>query len=130
MNCGCPIAPAHDPVMLLASMWPRETIDSASITGVSADFAAFSTFDAEQGRLMSATNTGGARVGLSLRDLVKVTLYLQDLEDFPAFDAMRRAIAPGDPPALAVAQIPRPGPTPDVRLCVEGIAWGADGGGG
>jgi len=68
--------------------------------------------------------------GLSLRDLVKVTLYLQDLEDFPAFDAMRKAIAPGDPPALAVAQIPRPGPTPDVRLCVEGIAWGADGGGG
>ena len=61
--------------------------------------------------------------GLSLRDLVKLTLYLQDLEDFQAFDAVCRALVPGDPPALSLVQIPQPGPTPEIRLCIEGIAW-------
>jgi putative ABC transport system permease protein len=37
-----------------------KTIDSASITGVSADFGAFSTFNAERGRLMSAAEVDRA----------------------------------------------------------------------
>ena len=61
--------------------------------------------------------------GLSLDDLVKVTVYLRDLDDFGAFDAMRKSLAPGDPPALSLVQIPGPGPTAEVRLCVEAIAW-------
>jgi len=31
MNCGCPIAPAHDPVMRVGSMSPASTMRSASI---------------------------------------------------------------------------------------------------
>jgi enamine deaminase RidA (YjgF/YER057c/UK114 family) len=60
--------------------------------------------------------------GLSLRDVCKVTVYLKDLADFSAFDAMRKALVPGERPALALVQIPRPGPTDAVRLCVEAIA--------
>lgn len=63
--------------------------------------------------------------GLSLSDLVKITLYLRDMDDLQVFDAVRRVLAPGDPPALAVVQIPRPGPTPHDRLAVEAIAWTA-----
>ncbi len=60
---------------------------------------------------------------LSLDDVAKITLYLQDPGDFPAFDAMRRAMAPSSPPALSIVHIPGPGPTRDVRLSVEAIAW-------
>ncbi len=61
--------------------------------------------------------------GLSLDDIVKITVYLHDLDDFWAFDAMRKALAAGEAPALSLVQIPWPGPTAEVRLCVEAIAW-------
>ena len=63
------------------------------------------------------------RAGLSLNDVVKLTVYLKDLADFDVFDAMRRAAGMAHRPAVSLVQVPRPGPTADCLLCLEAVAW-------
>jgi enamine deaminase RidA (YjgF/YER057c/UK114 family) len=64
-----------------------------------------------------------AEAGLGFRDLVKTTVYLTDLEDFPAYDRVRAAWAPEEPPALTLVQVPKVGAWEGCRVCVEAIAW-------
>lgn len=65
-----------------------------------------------------------AEAGLGFQDLVKTTVYLRDLDDFPVYDRVREAFAPGEPPALAYVQVPKVGPWEGCLICVEAIAWG------
>ncbi len=64
-----------------------------------------------------------AALGLGLAEVVRLTVYLQDIDDFPAVDAMWRACAEGALPALLLVEIPAPGPLPDLRLSLEAVAW-------
>jgi len=61
-----------------------------------------------------------AEAGLEHRDIVKCTVYLTDIADFQAFDAVYRTYFPGDPPAratVAVSALPR-----GARLELDAIA--------
>ena len=51
-----------------------------------------------------------AAAGASFQQVVKVTVYLTDMQDFPAFNAVFAGYFPSDPPAratVAVAALPR-----------------------
>lgn len=59
--------------------------------------------------------------GGSLRDLIKVTIYLADMRDFPAVNAMYATFFDRDPPARAcveVARLPK-----DARIEIEAVAY-------
>lgn len=64
-----------------------------------------------------------AQIGLTLDDLVKLTVYLRDIEDFTTFDLIRRAVCQGEPPAISFVQVPNPAAANDVLMSLEGIAW-------
>lgn len=61
--------------------------------------------------------------GASLGDLVRLTVYLADLAEFPVVDRVIRAFLGAELPAVSVVQIPKPGPLPGFRVCIEPIAW-------
>ena len=63
-----------------------------------------------------------AESGLGLSALAKMTLYLEDFADFPAFDYACRHHLGDARPALACVAIPRVSPVPGARMCVEAIA--------
>lgn len=61
--------------------------------------------------------------GASLEDLVRLTVYLADLAELSVVDRVIRAFLGAELPVVSVVQIPRPGPLPDFRVCIEPIAW-------
>ena len=66
--------------------------------------------------LMSVLEAGGA----TRQDVVKVTAYLADMQEYPAFNAIYTTYFPDEPPAratVAVAGLPR-----GVRVEIDAIA--------
>lgn len=59
--------------------------------------------------------------GSSLADVLKVTLYLMDMEELELVNAVRREYFPTDPPAAAVVQVSRL-VHPNYRIAVDAIA--------
>ena len=62
--------------------------------------------------------------GASLKDLVKVTIYLVDMGDFPAVNEVYAGYFQGDPPAracVAVKELPK-----GARVEIEAIAYLGD----
>lgn len=58
--------------------------------------------------------------GLSLGHVVKTTVFLRSMEDFPAMNEVYGRFFPGDPPArstVEVARLPK-----DVRVEIEAVA--------
>ena len=62
-----------------------------------------------------------SEVGASLDDLVKVTVFVTDIGDYPAINGLRREYFHGDPPASSMVQVVA---LADPRFCIEieGIA--------
>lgn len=59
--------------------------------------------------------------GFAFADLVRCTIYLADMDDFAAVNAVYAKYMPTPPPARAtveVSRLPR-----DVRVEIDGIAW-------
>jgi len=64
----------------------------------------------ETRRVMDNLSAVLAAAGASFQQVVKVTVYLTDMQDFPAFNAVFAGYFPSDPPAratVAVAALPR-----------------------
>ena len=61
-----------------------------------------------------------AAVGLGLGDIVKATVYLVDMDDWAAYNAVFREIFPSDPPTRATVAVS--GLVPPFRIEVEVIA--------
>lgn len=62
-----------------------------------------------------------AAAGCSMRDVVRCTIYLADMDDFAAVNAVYGKHMPDPPPARAtveVSRLPR-----DVRVEIDAIAW-------
>lgn len=62
-----------------------------------------------------------AAAGCSMRDVVRCTIYLADMDDFAAVNAVYGEHMPDPPPARAtveVSRLPR-----DVRVEIDAIAW-------
>jgi enamine deaminase RidA (YjgF/YER057c/UK114 family) len=59
---------------------------------------------------------------LGLADVVKVTHYLTDFTDFPAYNRTRNLFLGEDPPASTVVEVAQLLPSPAVRLEVDVIA--------
>lgn len=76
----------------------------------------------DQARLCMENIAGILRAaGGALRDLVKVTIYLADMRDFPAVNAIYATFFDRDPPARAcveVARLPK-----DARIEIEAVAY-------
>jgi len=76
----------------------------------------------DQARLCMENIAGILRAaGGALRDLVKVTIYLADMGDFPAVNAVYATFFDRDPPARAcveVARLPK-----DARIEIEAVAY-------
>ena len=59
--------------------------------------------------------------GASLEDVVKVTVYLADMADFPRFNALYKEYFPDECPARTCIQA---GKLPmDIKVEIEAIAW-------
>lgn len=61
-----------------------------------------------------------ASAGFALTDLVKVTCYLADLDDWAAMDEVVGRVLPVDPPARATVQATL---IHGLRVEMDGIAW-------
>lgn len=76
----------------------------------------------DQARLCMENIAGILRAaGGSLRDLVKVTIYLTDMGDFPTVNAVYATFFDQNPPARAcveVARLPK-----DARIEIEAVAY-------
>lgn len=59
-------------------------------------------------------------VGLGLDDIVKTTVYLVDMDDWAAYNAVFREIFPNDPPTRATVAVA--GLVPPYRIEVEVVA--------
>ncbi len=60
--------------------------------------------------------------GASLSSVARIALYLEDFQDFIAFDSVCKHYFGGPKPSLACITIPRVSPVPGTRMCVEAIA--------
>ena len=58
----------------------------------------------------------------SLDDLVKVNVYLQDMENYEGVESVFRRIFPRTPPACTVLEVPKIGAHKDLRVTIDGIA--------
>lgn len=67
-----------------------------------------------------------AAAGGTLADLVKVTIYLTDMADFPAVNAAYGKFFPQDPPARACVEVRRL--PKDARIEIEAVAYLASAG--
>lgn len=76
--------------------------------------------DAEARQTLDNIAAALALAGASLRDIVKVTVWLADLEDFPAFNAVYRGYFPEAPPARSVVQA---GLMIGARIEIEAVAY-------
>jgi len=75
----------------------------------------------ETRRVMDNLSAVLAAGGASLQQVVKVTVYLTDMQDFPAFNAIFAGYFPSDPPAratVAVAALPR-----GVHIEIDAVAY-------
>jgi len=45
------------------------------------------------------------KAGASMRDIVRITAYLTDLSDYPAYDRVRKETFPDSPPASSTVQV-------------------------
>jgi 2-iminobutanoate/2-iminopropanoate deaminase len=59
--------------------------------------------------------------GGTLQDIVKTTVYLVDMDDFPAVNEVYAKYFPTEPPARVTVQVSRL--PKDVRVEIEAIAW-------
>ena len=59
--------------------------------------------------------------GATLMDVVKVTIYLVDMDDFAAVNEVYGGFFHSDPPARATVQVSRL--PKDVRVEIEAVAW-------
>ncbi|MCX6374441.1 MAG: RidA family protein [Armatimonadetes bacterium] len=59
--------------------------------------------------------------GATLRDVVKTTIYLADMDDFAAVNEVYARYFNSEPPARATVQVSRL--PKDVRVEIEAVAW-------
>ena len=59
--------------------------------------------------------------GISLQTLAKLRVYLENFQDFPAFDMVCKHYLEAHRPALTCIAIPRVSPFPKTRICIEAI---------
>jgi len=59
---------------------------------------------AETKRVMDNLQRALAKSGLTMDDVVKATVFLRDLEDFPGMNEVYRSYYTGDPPARSTVQ--------------------------
>ena len=59
--------------------------------------------------------------GATLRDVVKTTIYLADMDDFAAVNEVYARYFDSEPPARATVQVSRL--PKDVRVEIEAVAW-------
>lgn len=60
--------------------------------------------------------------GASLSSVARMVLYLEDFDDFIAFDSICKHYFQGPKPSLACVTIPKVSPVPGIQICVEAIA--------
>ena len=58
----------------------------------------------ETKRVMDNLQRALAKSGLTMDDVVKATVFLRDLEDFPGMNEVYRSYYTGDPPARSTVQ--------------------------
>lgn len=61
-----------------------------------------------------------AQAGRSLADVVKVTVFLADLDEFAAFNGVYRTYFPSEPPARSTVEA---GLMIGARVEIEAVAW-------
>jgi 2-iminobutanoate/2-iminopropanoate deaminase len=75
---------------------------------------------AQAARVLDNLGAVLGEAGLGHEDIVKCTVFLADMADFPAFDAAYRTYFPGEPPAratVAVQGLPR-----GARIEIDAVA--------
>ena len=77
-------------------------------------------FEGETKQCWDNIARGLERAGASLKDVVRITAYLTDLNDYAVYAKARRALFEGNPPASATVQVA--GLLLNARLEVDAIA--------
>lgn len=76
--------------------------------------------EAETRQTLDNIGASLAEAGAKLSDLVKVTVWLADLDDFPAFNATYATYFPASPPARSTVQA---GLMVGARVEIEAVAY-------
>jgi 2-iminobutanoate/2-iminopropanoate deaminase len=85
-----------------------------------ADGVAYGTLEEETHKVFENLQKVLAAAGCGLADVVKTTVFLADMNDFPAFNAVYQTYFMADPPARSTIQAGR---LPlDIKVEIEAIA--------
>jgi 2-iminobutanoate/2-iminopropanoate deaminase len=64
-----------------------------------------STFEEEARLCFGNIRLALEKAGASMKDVVRITAYLTDLADYPAYDRVRKETFPDSPPASSTMQV-------------------------